>query len=382
MIEHNRCLYLNNLFLDIGNRFILHEPKPEVIEYDSLAYANNVFAGNVKVFGTLGRQDARSLSAWKTGLEQMQALTGQTGVMTNKPQVENMQRHDFTPAARSLCLDRAAKVFVPWGLYAVVGEWGFYKYRKEPGRILGEHLYWDRRWKNRYVVNQEVPRNDLVVDGINLSDFQIGVLEDWIEGALRFDGASQYAVAENGMLLDMNRNNFLIEAVVKVNTQAQKGTLVSKFSADRGYALQLQPAGTLRMSLFMGNTHCSRETADRLDDGQWHHIVVEVDRQQPEGIRMFLDGKPSDGVWSGNMNRRESLANHSGFFIAQDPDGNQRLAMEIDFLRVSRGTLADAETDIQELYAWEFDGPFLKDIYGNPPSGRARDAGAVERRGQ
>ncbi len=49
----------------------------------------------------------------------------------------------------------------------------------------------------------------------------------------------------------------------------------------------------------------------------------------------------------------------------------------MDFLRVCRGTLADAHTTYAELYAWEFHGPFLTDFCGNKPVGK-RDAGAIE----
>ena len=49
----------------------------------------------------------------------------------------------------------------------------------------------------------------------------------------------------------------------------------------------------------------------------------------------------------------------------------------MDFLRVSRGTLADANTSYDELYAWEFNGPFLRDFCGTQPAGK-RDAGAIE----
>ena len=38
----------------------------------------------------------------------------------------------------------------------------------------------------------------------------------------------------------------------------------------------------------------------------------------------------------------------------------------LDFLRLARGTLADSKTTIQELYAWEFHGPFLDDFTGRP----------------
>ena len=50
----------------------------------------------------------------------------------------------------------------------------------------------------------------------------------------------------------------------------------------------------------------------------------------------------------------------------------------IDYLRLSKGTLADAETTIEELYEWQFNGPFLKDFFGNAPTGDGRDVGALE----
>jgi len=44
---------------------------------------------------------------------------------------------------------------------------------------------------------------------------------------------------------------------------------------------------------------------------------------------------------------------------------------------VSLGTLENAKTDIKELYAWQFDGPFLRDFTGRKLEGK-RDAGALE----
>jgi hypothetical protein len=41
-------------------------------------------------------------------------------------------------------------------------------------------------------------------------------------------------------------------------------------------------------------------------------------------------------------------------------------------MRIARGTLADSKTAIQELYAWEFQGPFLHDF-----AGRLRESGGA-----
>jgi hypothetical protein len=46
-------------------------------------------------------------------------------------------------------------------------------------------------------------------------------------------------------------------------------------------------------------------------------------------------------------------------------------------MRIALGILKDAKTDIKELYAWQFDGPFLRDFTGRKPKGK-RDAGALE----
>ena len=49
----------------------------------------------------------------------------------------------------------------------------------------------------------------------------------------------------------------------------------------------------------------------------------------------------------------------------------------LDFLHLAQGTLADADSTIEELYAWEFEGPFLRDFAGRKPTGARRDAGAI-----
>jgi hypothetical protein len=51
----------------------------------------------------------------------------------------------------------------------------------------------------------------------------------------------------------------------------------------------------------------------------------------------------------------------------------------MDFLRVSRGSLADAETSIAGLYAWEFNRPHARDFAGRAPGrGQRRTVGALE----
>ena len=53
-------------------------------------------------------------------------------------------------------------------------------------------------------------------------------------------------------------------------------------------------------------------------------------------------------------------------------------AGSFEYLRLARSTLAASRTSIEELYDWEFAGPFLRDFAGKAPAGGKRSAGALE----
>jgi hypothetical protein len=114
----------------------------------------------------------------------------------------------------------------------------------------------------------------------------------------------------------------------------------------------------------------------RVNDGDWHHLIVEVDRAAGTAV-FYVDGERA-GAGSLALPPDVSLANGADFVVGKGL-GGRFFAGAIDFLRVSRGTLADARTTIEELYTWEFDGPQLRDFTGRPPVGK-RDAGAIEER--
>ncbi len=177
----------------------------------------------------------------------------------------------------------------------------------------------------------------------------------------------------------MGTNNFLIETVLKIDEGTTGGRIVSK-SAGTGYVLDVCPLGHAQLRLFVdGVLEFGRISSVPINDGRWHHVIAEVDRDDPMGIHFYVDGVRADGATYGTMPAKmTSLSNTSDFTVGRGQDGGY-LAGTIDFLRVARGTLADARTTIGELYAWEFHGPFLTDFAGRAPRGR-RDAGALEGR--
>jgi len=74
-----------------------------------------------------------------------------------------------------------------------------------------------------------------------------------------------------------------------------------------------------------------------------------------------------------------SLANEADLYVGGTPEGNC-LSAAIDFLRISQGTLADAKTTIDELHAWQFEGPFLSDFTGRRRTFPNSAAGAIDAR--
>jgi hypothetical protein len=150
--------------------------------------------------------------------------------------------------------------------------------------------------------------------------------------------------------------------------------LVQKLGS-KGYSLQINASGLIELVLNYGSHSSQRVSSLPVNDGHWHHILVEVNRSDHEGINIYIDGRLANGGWSGYPMKAASLSNMAEFIVGRSDTGFFK--GKIDFLRLSRGTLAQAETNIEELYEWEFDGPYLYDYYGKI-NNNIRDVGAVE----
>ena len=143
--------------------------------------------------------------------------------------------------------------------------------------------------------------------------------------------------------------------------------------ADRGYALRLDEAGRLLFAVRAPGASSELTSSLPVNDGKWHHVIAEADRAAQK-LTIYVDGREdSTGPGIGTA----SVDNDGDLFVCGTPNG-RRLKGTVEFLRIALGTLQDAKTSIEELYAWQFDGPFLRDFTGRRPQGK-RDAGAIER---
>ncbi len=372
------------------------------------ALETNAFTGNV-FFDIKGKYASFKPSGqWHETFDEARDVLKETGAMTadlgieaGESPLKDPANHNFALAENSAAKDQGVKVFVPWGLYATVGEWHFYPAGNDPTHILDEHWYMTPYYVNRNDY-YTIPMFHLKGMNISKGDYVQGPLEDWTRGALQFNGRDQYAVCADSALdrsfaysarLQWNRageefaghakgkdfkspevydSNFLIEIYFKTEKGFTKGVLAEKMK-DSGYALEINRRGRIEFTLKGGDRQVHVASKTRVNDGEWHHVVAEVDRTSNQ-LAIYIDGRrDSDAV---GVLGDASLENAGDLYVGGTPSG-RFLKGTLDFLRIGLGTLADAKTDIKELYAWQFDGPFLRDFAGRKPQGR-RDAGALE----
>lgn len=516
-----RNKFLSNVWDAIGHRVFRHsDPAKSMAEanakdageqkshfsYETNAYSQNIFHDVAKygVFESSGRW-LDSIDDFKNSLKKHQSLTADLGNEVPETPLMDPAKHDFRLKPNSPAIDKGSKVFVPWSLYAMVGEWNFYPAGNDPTRIMDEHWYMTPDYTDRQSYSDK-PMFPLKGINITAADYVQGPLEDWTKGALKLNGKDQYAVLSNAVLdpvkkkaepvkaaqketfdwleIDtpetltpgkttevkvklkgvpdghivqtdvhwikkggawggmnssagrhtvkgpgpytfkvkpvdkpglegfelvvfatkdgswkgrtnlarqkisakvaigfdtetlrspqIKKSSFLIEAYLKCEP-GKSGVVMEKMKGN-GYSFTINSNGGLTLDLKAVNGSANLAGKAKINDGKWHHVVAECDRKS-KTLNFYIDGKKdASGAGIGND---VDLTNAGDLYVGGTPAG-RCLAGTFDFLRISQGTLADAKTNIEELYSWQFDGPFLRDFTGHKPVGPRRDAGALE----
>ncbi|MCX7848213.1 MAG: LamG domain-containing protein [bacterium] len=380
--DAGRNKYLGNI-LDSNTTYVFdHTVSSSSANYDTLAFDYNVVGRQTATFGTFeyGGASYSTLAAFANALRARKATASAVGVATNGLIFENADTGDMRPRATSPAINFGVRHFVPWALFTTVGEWHFVRSTNTPAIVIDESWYMVADWTERSTYRT---KTTFPLTGVNItnSNFISGPLEDWCHGAVRLNGTNQYFSGNgNGPYnksLDIGTNGFIIEVFFRTVPDHVGGVLACKV-ASAGYSLRIDANGCARFAIVLGGTDtCARTSGVRVNDGDWHHVLVEYHRPVPSRLNMYVDGVlangatvgtlPTPGVW---------ITNSAPFIVGRGPIADY-FAGDIEFVRVARGTLTNAVTTIEELYDWQFAGPMLADFRGVPPNGR-RDAGALE----
>ncbi len=339
---------------------------------------------------------------------------------------EGIAGGDFRPNDKSLTNNNGVTYFVPWALSATVGEWHFNKNDKDPSKILDYHWYMDETHIDRKTY-EYLPYFTLGLNDSTPEVYVPSALEDWTQGAVLFDGNRYASVSDDEMrkdivlkasafntmpmehwilpepsggydkkdnpvygedqvatfpgerrnTLDIDTSNMLVEAVLRVDqtSPSENGIVAGKHDGVAGYRLYVTPSGMVEFEISVGGNAVQVSGAEPVNDGEWRHVLAEVDRVGGT-MRIYVDGALSNQV-SANLSATNSLSNTSDFVVGRSAEGGGYFYGALDFLRVCKGTLADAATTIEELYEWQTNGPVRYDFAGNAPRGK-RDIGALE----
>ncbi len=248
-----------------------------------------------------------------------------------------------------------------WGGFAEVGT------KPEP---LGENRY-------RLTVPAK-PRNDLAAFHVLLFLSPDGQWGNKTQDAqIRIERTTGVQVADAPpRSVDVSDTSLLIEFVFR--TQDEAGLLVQKMHKRSGYDLRLSEGKVL---FAVGDGHDTAEIATPLpiNDGQWQHLVAELDRDPAAPVlRIYLGGRLlAEKALPKNLG---SLANPSDFYVGGKPGtgSEEHFSGDLDFLRVALSSLAESKTSIEELHAWQFAGPQLRDFTGRDRS-QSSPPGAIVR---
>jgi hypothetical protein len=346
--------------------------------------------------------------------------------------IKTLDEVDFRPSENSKAIDNGATYFIPWSLYGTVGEWHFTENNADPERIV-DYAWFQSRAHFHRMFYEHVPPLDLVLNSKDIGAYVDAQLEDWCKGGLVFDGKRFGKVSDAAMRADIEipvyrinkkgetvkikgwpdapwetpepvsgkgrkakyaedavisypaklRNtliitdqNMLVEAYFKTEDGFENGMLLGKHDGHTGYRLYINAVGQVEFEIAANGQDASIESLSMVNDGKWHHVLAEVDRTRGV-MRMYLDGKitgPSQSAIPATL----SLDNRADFLVGKASDDSMHFKGVVDFMRVCQGTLADAQTDIDELYEWQMNGPAKYDMTGKAPMGAGRDAGALE----
>lgn len=173
----------------------------------------------------------------------------------------------------------------------------------------------------------------------------------------------------------VGKRNFLVEAYLKLDTgSSRSGESVILASMKDGVGYEVMLDDEARPVIRVADERQSASTVGdiSLSESSWSHLVFEVDRGK-HVMRIYVDGRL---VAEGNGVGPVDIGHDGPVYVGGTPSGRGFLG-ELEFLRICLGTLENAKTTIDELCAWQFDGPAQRDFAGLAPIG-PRDAGALE----
>jgi hypothetical protein len=137
-----------------------------------------------------------------------------------------------------------------------------------------------------------------------------------VRGALSFNGVTDYVQVPNNASLNFGTGDLSIDAWIMTGDQNSMTIVAKQTQSPRiGYALSLSGVN-LRFQLADGVgafSYTNYTTSLTININQWNHVAVTVDRDDPNGLKLYINGlSETFNPWQ----RQESLTNDGDLLIA------------------------------------------------------------------
>lgn len=207
-------------------------------------------------------------------------------------------------------------------------------------------------------------------DGSYINGPLVGV-PGMVDLAVDFDGVDDLIVVPDSNVLDFGtiqqRGDLTIDAWIYMDTLLAQAPIVDKRDqGNRGYyffiydgnpALLLADAGAAPgYTVFC----CS---GPFVTPGEWHHVAVTVDRDQPNGVTFYVDGVPSASTYDPTV-RPGSLANDGRLLIGRS---------HWDFAPGTPPHFFDGRIDEVEIFRRALGASEIAALYEAGPGGKCKD---------
>ncbi len=173
----------------------------------------------------------------------------------------------------------------------------------------------------------------------------------FVAGSLSFDGFDGYVAVPDHPGLDFDSSaDLTIDAWIHTDSPVREAIVNKKSAAFNtpGYTFFVG-SGVLGFEMADGATTVVCNAGSGLNDSTWHFVAVTVDRDDPAGLKLYIDGLPLPGTC--NPMPIGSMANAEAFLIGARPSllpGALWWRGRLDEIEIFRRALS--ATEIHELY--------------------------------
>jgi len=171
------------------------------------------------------------------------------------------------------------------------------------------------------------------------------VVGGMVDAALAFDGIDDFVNVPDNSVLDFGTFDFSIDAWIRttgVGTQKIVDKRTENSGPIRGYAL-FTLGGTLWLQMADGGAFSNWDSGFPVNDGNWHHVAVTVDRTSIAGGIFYVDGLTVGSPFN-PVPRSNSLTNDRPLRIGRRSDAaGGFFSGDIDEVELFRGVLDPSE---------------------------------------